>query len=100
MRSSRPAVNLNALDDATAALVRLSAVITAGTEVGDSQRAGSVAPFVPPVWVEELLLQIVSVRRLSARAQRHARVAASASRPGVALSASHDVARVGGERAR
>ncbi|HEY5060928.1 MAG TPA: carboxymuconolactone decarboxylase family protein [Gemmatimonadaceae bacterium] len=48
---------MNALDGATAALVRLSAVITVGTDVDIRNALANLAPFVPPVWVEELLLQ-------------------------------------------
>lgn len=48
---------LNELDGATDALVRLSAVITAGTERETRNALAQMAPCVPPVWVEELLLQ-------------------------------------------
>ena len=55
--AARPPATLHALDDATARLVRLSAVVTAGTE--SEQRAGIAAVLddVPALWVEELLLQ-------------------------------------------
>ena len=52
-----PATILKALDTATAALVRLSAVITIGIELDVRNALANAAPFVPPVWVEELLLQ-------------------------------------------
>ena len=52
-----PTTILTALDDATATLVRLSAVITFGTELDIRNALVYAAAFVPPVWVEELLLQ-------------------------------------------
>jgi 4-carboxymuconolactone decarboxylase len=52
-----PATILKAFDTATAALVRLSAVITVGIELDVRNALANAAPFVPPVWVEELLLQ-------------------------------------------
>ena len=48
---------LSALDDATRALVRLSAIITAGTEQAVREGLAQLAPMIPSVWVEELLLQ-------------------------------------------
>lgn len=48
---------LSALDAETAVLVRLSATITAGTEVEVRRAMEQAAPVVRPVWAEELLLQ-------------------------------------------
>ena len=50
-----PRANLTRLDDATRALIRLSATITAGTErqVRDALQQSNI----PAVWIEELLLQ-------------------------------------------
>src|SRR5262245_16734904 len=50
-----PRANLTRLDDATRALIRLSATITAGTErqVRDALQQSDI----PAVWIEELLLQ-------------------------------------------
>jgi 4-carboxymuconolactone decarboxylase len=48
---------LLAVDDATLALVRLSAIITAGSDEQIRAQIGSLDG-VPEVWVEELLLQI------------------------------------------
>ena len=58
MLPSGPAVRLDSLDGATAALVRLSARITGASE--ESVRAGLAecgGALVPEVWVEELILQ-------------------------------------------
>ena len=49
--------NLIALDEATRLLVRLSAVVTAGSEAEQRAALGATANRVAPVWVEELLLQ-------------------------------------------
>ncbi|MDE3151174.1 MAG: carboxymuconolactone decarboxylase family protein [Gemmatimonadota bacterium] len=54
--SASRAVTLPSLDDATRLLVRLSAAVTAGTEA-DQRAALAAAATVPPLWVEELLLQ-------------------------------------------
>jgi len=48
---------LNHLDDATCALVRLSAVITAGDDIAIRDAVTAAATEVPHPWVEELLLQ-------------------------------------------
>lgn len=48
---------LDALDDATIALVRLAAVVAAGDEDSLRRELGRAAGSVPDVWVEELLLQ-------------------------------------------
>lgn len=52
-----PSYRLSALDDASRALVRLSAIITAGTEQAVREGLAQLAPMIPSVWVEELLLQ-------------------------------------------
>jgi 4-carboxymuconolactone decarboxylase len=49
--------SLEILDDATSALVRLSAVIAAGDESAVRAEIARVVNVVPAVWVEELLLQ-------------------------------------------
>ncbi len=49
--------NLTTLDDATRRLVRLSAVVTAGTEAQQRSAIADAAGKVSAVWVEELLLQ-------------------------------------------
>lgn len=48
---------LLALDDQTRLLVRLSAVVTAGSEAQQRVAIAAVAPVAPALWVEELLLQ-------------------------------------------
>jgi 4-carboxymuconolactone decarboxylase len=48
---------LDRLDDATRALVRLSAVVAAGSEQEIREMMSTSAAVVPPVWIEELLLQ-------------------------------------------
>lgn len=55
--AAAPSTILTSLDGATRTLVRLAAVVTAGDE--DAVRAALVlaADTVPPLWVEELLLQ-------------------------------------------
>ena len=50
-------VTLSTLDHATRLLVRLSAVITAGTDPDRRAIMAEVSPVVPAIWVEELLLQ-------------------------------------------
>ena len=50
-------VNLSVYDDATRALVRLSAVITVGGEREIREALADAVTTLPPVWVEELLLQ-------------------------------------------
>ncbi len=49
--------NLDVLDDATAELVRLAAVVSAGDEDALRAEITTCAGAVPAVWVEELLLQ-------------------------------------------
>jgi len=49
--------SLEVLDDATAALVRLAAVVAAGNEDAVRGEIARAAGAVPAVWVEELLLQ-------------------------------------------
>jgi 4-carboxymuconolactone decarboxylase len=49
--------NLDVLDDATVALVRLAAVVAAGDEDSLRGELGRAVGSVPDVWVEELLLQ-------------------------------------------
>ncbi len=48
---------LATFDVATRALVRLSAVVTAGSEAAQREALAACVPFTPPAWVEELLLQ-------------------------------------------
>ena len=48
---------LPALDEATRLLVRLSAVIAAGTETDVRSALANAMPTVSPVWIEELVLQ-------------------------------------------
>ena len=58
MTASTPrSPTLHALDDETRLLVRLSAVVTAGTESEQRAAIAAAAPAVPVLWVEELLLQ-------------------------------------------
>jgi 4-carboxymuconolactone decarboxylase len=53
-----PAVpTLTHLDDATRALVRLSAIVTAGTELEIREAIVGAGTTIPHAWVEELLLQ-------------------------------------------
>jgi 4-carboxymuconolactone decarboxylase len=56
MSDTAPRATLTHLDDATRALVRLAATITAGTEqnVRDALAGSSI---IPAVWTEELILQ-------------------------------------------
>ncbi len=55
MPLATPSDNLTRLDDATRTLVRLSAIVTAGTE--RDVRDALIAADIPTVWVEELILQ-------------------------------------------
>jgi 4-carboxymuconolactone decarboxylase len=48
---------IDSLDDATRALVRLSAAVTAGTESQRHQAITQASLVTPALWVEELLLQ-------------------------------------------
>lgn len=48
---------LSSLDDATRALVRLAAVVTAGAEHEVREGIAQLTPAIPAEWVEELLLQ-------------------------------------------
>ena len=48
---------LHALDDSTRWLVRLSAVVAAGSESEQRESIADVMNVVPAIWVEELLLQ-------------------------------------------
>lgn len=56
-RMTRSGEDLTVLDDATRALVRLSAIITAGTDEQIRHALTDAAPRIPAVHVEELLLQ-------------------------------------------
>jgi 4-carboxymuconolactone decarboxylase len=49
--------SLQELDDSTRSLVRLSAVIASGSEQAIRVMMSTAASEIPPVWVEELLLQ-------------------------------------------
>lgn len=51
------AATLRVLDDATRALVRLSAITSSGSETEIRAAIAEAKELVPPVWVEELLLQ-------------------------------------------
>lgn len=55
--SDERAVVLDTLDPATLELVRLAAVIAAGTEAEMRTAFAHAAPVVPALWVDELLLQ-------------------------------------------
>lgn len=52
-----PAATLTALDDATRRLVRLAAVVAAGTEAEVRDALADAEAVVPNQWIEELLLQ-------------------------------------------
>jgi len=56
MPDTAPGATLTHLDDATRALVRLAAVITAGTEQ-NVREALAASSIIPAVWTEELILQ-------------------------------------------
>jgi 4-carboxymuconolactone decarboxylase len=56
MPDTAPGATLTRLDDATRALVRLAATITAGSE-RDVRDALSASAVVPAAWTEELILQ-------------------------------------------
>lgn len=49
--------SLTTLDDATRALVRLSAIVASGGESDVRQAMAAESHAIPPAWVEELLLQ-------------------------------------------
>jgi 4-carboxymuconolactone decarboxylase len=53
----RPPNTLDVFDDETRVLVRLSAAVTAGSEAEHRTALAAAAAVVPPLWVEELLLQ-------------------------------------------
>jgi 4-carboxymuconolactone decarboxylase len=57
MRPDVRSANLSAFDDATRALVRLSAVVTVGDERDVREALAQAATDIPALWVEELLLQ-------------------------------------------
>jgi 4-carboxymuconolactone decarboxylase len=57
MTSSDPAANLTALDDATRLLVRVAAIVAAGTEAEIREALAEGESGVPHLWIEELLLQ-------------------------------------------
>lgn len=48
---------LTSLDDATRALVRLAAVVTVGDEEAVRAALTESWPAIPPIWIEELILQ-------------------------------------------
>lgn len=50
-------LTLNHLDDATRALVRLSAIVTGGDDTAIHHAVTGAASVIPHAWVEELLLQ-------------------------------------------
>lgn len=52
-----PEISLHALDDATRRLVRLSAIVTTGTELQIRAELAGAHGIIPSEWVEELLLQ-------------------------------------------
>lgn len=54
---TRHADTLRTLDEPTRRLVRLSAVVTAGSEADQRVVMAEAVETVPPLWVEELLLQ-------------------------------------------
>ncbi len=55
--TARSLPTLHVLDNETRLLVRLSAVVTAGSETEQRAAIAAAAPVVPALWVEELLLQ-------------------------------------------
>src|SRR5688572_11684347 len=57
MSPGAPAATMLIADAPTLLLVRLSAIITSGTESDLREGFASVRDTVPPVWVEELVLQ-------------------------------------------
>lgn len=57
MPSNAPAPNLSALDDATRRLVRVAAIVAAGTESEVRDALADAESAVPHEWIEELLLQ-------------------------------------------
>lgn len=52
-----PEISLHALDDATRRLVRLSAIVTTGTELQIRAELSGAHGAIPSKWIEELLLQ-------------------------------------------
>ena len=57
MSPGAPAATMLIADAPTLLLVRLSAIITSGTETDLREGFASVRDTVPPVWVEEMVLQ-------------------------------------------
>ena len=57
MASEGPAASLTSLDDATLRLVRIAAVVAAGSEAEVRDALATAESKVPVIWVEELLLQ-------------------------------------------
>ena len=56
-RTERARATLTRLDEPTRALVRLSAALTAGSEVEVRVHLHEASKSSPPIWIEELLLQ-------------------------------------------
>jgi 4-carboxymuconolactone decarboxylase len=92
MTSSAPAPNLASLDDATRLLVRVSAIVAAGTEAEIREVLADAESGVPHLWIEELLLQTYLFagfpRALNAMREWRRRVPQSPN--GVVLSAAKD----------
>ncbi len=57
MPPDQRSANLSVFDDATRALVRLSAVVTVGDEVDVRDALAAAVTDIPALWTEELLLQ-------------------------------------------
>jgi 4-carboxymuconolactone decarboxylase len=57
MTTNAPAATLTALDDATRRLVRVAAIVAAGTESEVRDALAGAESTVPHPWIEELLLQ-------------------------------------------
>jgi 4-carboxymuconolactone decarboxylase len=57
MTSPASPATLSALDDATRRLVRVAAIVAAGTEADVRDALADAQSNVPLIWIEELLLQ-------------------------------------------
>jgi 4-carboxymuconolactone decarboxylase len=57
LQAASPVATLRTMDDATRELVRLAAVVAAGSESEIRAELSVAAPAVPHLWIEELLLQ-------------------------------------------
>src|SRR4051812_6636202 len=57
LQDASPVATLRTIDDATHLLVRVAAVVAAGSESEIRAELSAAAPEVPHLWIEELLLQ-------------------------------------------